>query len=58
LIGAPNTRIRDICKKEIEQGREAHIDAAVEAMGLERRPEAETLFTNEFLPPLEERRLP
>lgn len=37
---------------------EAHIDAAVEAMGLERRPDPAVLFTSEFLPPLEERRIP
>jgi NitT/TauT family transport system substrate-binding protein len=37
---------------------EAQIDAAVSAMGLERRPDAGTLFTNEFLPPLDERQLP
>ncbi|MBE0411671.1 MAG: ABC transporter substrate-binding protein [Anaerolineales bacterium] len=37
---------------------EAHIDAAYEAMNLEIRPDPATLFTSEFLPPLDDRRIP
>jgi NitT/TauT family transport system substrate-binding protein len=37
---------------------QAHIDATVDAMGLEISPDASTLFTDKFLPPLEERQLP
>jgi NitT/TauT family transport system substrate-binding protein len=37
---------------------QAHIDATVEAMGLATAPDVETLFTDEFLPPLEDRQLP
>jgi NitT/TauT family transport system substrate-binding protein len=37
---------------------QAHIDVTVEAMGLETAPDVTTLFTDAFLPPLEERQLP